>query len=70
MPDAYETFRLNLANLRQERGMTQERLALEAGMKMEEVSRIEGGRREPRVRTVARLATALGVDVGELFRDR
>lgn len=68
MADPYETFSSNLARLRLERGLTQEQLALEAGMTLSEISRIESQRREPRVRTIARLAEALDVEPGELFK--
>lgn len=70
MADAYQTFSANLRRLRKERGWTHEQLALEADMKMQEVQRIEGGQREPRVRVIDRLAVALDVDPGELFAPR
>ena len=68
MPDPAEIFAANLRRLRQERGLTQEQLALEAGMDMADVGRIEKQGREPKVRTIAKLAVALEIDPGELFR--
>lgn len=67
MADPYETFAANLARLRTERGLTQEQLALEAGMTLSEISRIESRRREPKVRTIAKIAAALNVEPGALF---
>ena len=43
------------------KGMTQERLALDAGMERSYVSDLERGMRNPSVRALGRLAEALGV---------
>lgn len=64
-----ETFAANLRRLRKQRGLTQEQLGLAAGMHMADVGAFETQGREPRVSTIARLAEALDVDPGELFRD-
>lgn len=48
--------------------MTQEEVAERSGVHVTEVSRIEGGKRDPRVSTVQRLADAVGVTPGELLR--
>jgi len=53
---------------RLEREWSQERLALEAGMKPSEVSHLESGRRNPKVGTVERLAKALGVRSSDILR--
>lgn len=53
--------------LRQERGLTQTELAKLAGLNSGEISRIECGRREPRLSTIVSLAAALEVNPGELF---
>ena len=52
----------NVRNCRQARGMSQEELALEAGMKRSYVSELERGLRNPTVRALGRLAEALDVD--------
>lgn len=52
---------------RLEREWSQERLALEAGMKPSEVSHLESGRRNPKVGTLERLAKALGVRSSEML---
>jgi transcriptional regulator with XRE-family HTH domain len=67
MPDPLDTFAANLRRLRQERGLSQERLAHAADLNMTHVAKIERSEREPGVRTVAKLATALQVSAGELF---
>jgi transcriptional regulator with XRE-family HTH domain len=55
-------FGRNVRRFRQARGMSQEQLALEASMKRSYVSEIERGLRNPTVRALGRLATALEVD--------
>jgi len=52
----------NLRNWRLKRGMTQEQLALEAGMKRSYLSELERGLRNPTVRAIIRLAAALSVE--------
>jgi transcriptional regulator with XRE-family HTH domain len=67
MPDALDIFAANLRRLREERGLSQERLAHDADLNTTHVAKIERTEREPGVRTVAKLAGALGVQAGELF---
>jgi transcriptional regulator with XRE-family HTH domain len=67
MPDSLDIFAANLRRIRQERGFSQERLAHEAGLNTTHVAKIERTEREPGVRTVAKLANALGVPAAELF---
>jgi transcriptional regulator with XRE-family HTH domain len=67
MPDPLDTFAANLRRLRQERGLSQERLAQDADLNTTHVAKIERMEREPGVRTIAKLAKALGVSAGELF---
>ena len=47
--------------------MTQEQLALEAGMERSYVSDLERGERNPSVRALGRLATALSVEPMKLL---
>lgn len=68
MPDPLDTFAANLRRLRQERGLSQERLAQDAGLNTTHVAKIERSEREPGVRTVAKLAEALGLSAGDLFK--
>jgi XRE family transcriptional regulator, regulator of sulfur utilization len=58
----------NLKRLRDDKPWTQEKLAERAGLDRSEVQRIEGGERSPGCEVVLKLAGALGVDPGELFR--
>jgi len=57
----------NLRRLRKERRWSQEMLAHFAGLHPTEVSRLERGLREPRLRTVVQVAAALNVPVQELI---
>lgn len=52
----------NVRRHRQLKNMTQEQLALEAGMERSYVSDLERGTRNPTVRALGRLAEALGVE--------
>jgi transcriptional regulator with XRE-family HTH domain len=47
--------------------MTQEEVAERSGVHATEVSRIEGGKRDPRVSTLIRLAAAVKVKPGQLL---
>jgi transcriptional regulator with XRE-family HTH domain len=67
MPDPLDIFAANLRRIRQERGLSQERLAHSADLNMTHVAKIERSEREPGVRTVSKLAGALGVSAAELF---
>ena len=59
----------NVRRQRQSLGMSQEQLALEAGMKRSYVSELERGLRNPTVRALGRLADALGVCPSALLSD-
>lgn len=69
MPEASNILGSNIADERKAQGMTQEDLALKAGLACEELARIEEGSSDPRMfSTVARIADALGVDLSFLLR--
>lgn len=55
-----------LAVLRLERGMSQQDLARAAGTSQPDISFYECGRRQPTLGTARRIATALGISLGEL----
>lgn len=57
----------NVRHLRQERSWTQEQLAGECKIEQQSVSLIEGGRANPTIAMVERLAGALGVSFVDLF---
>jgi transcriptional regulator with XRE-family HTH domain len=67
---ALAVFAENLRRLRKQAGLSQEELGARAGIQMADISRYEGGGRDPRVTTVARLATALDVSLAELLSCR
>lgn len=58
----------NLRRLRQEKGLSQEDFAFEAGIHRTYVSDIERGARNPTVSIVEKLAHALGTTASELVR--
>jgi transcriptional regulator with XRE-family HTH domain len=58
-----------LKRLREERGITQEQLAFDAGITTSALSRIERGLNSPGWLTVKRIAEALGLSLGELIAD-
>jgi transcriptional regulator with XRE-family HTH domain len=66
--DPLDIFAANLRRVREERGLSQERLAHAADLNMTHVAKIERSEREPGVRTVAKLASALQVSTAELFK--
>jgi transcriptional regulator with XRE-family HTH domain len=61
---------LNVRDWRKRRGMSQEELALDCGMKRSYVSDIERGTRNPSIKALARLATALQVEPEVLVRSK
>jgi transcriptional regulator with XRE-family HTH domain len=58
-----------LKRLREERSITQEELAFDAGITVSALSRIERGLNSPGWTTVLRLAAALDLSLGELVAD-
>ena len=69
MEGALERFGRNVREARLARGWTQEELAHRTGLAAVQVSRIERGRREVRLRTLLRLVKALEVSPDELLRE-
>jgi transcriptional regulator with XRE-family HTH domain len=57
----------NLREARERLGLTQEQVAERSGVHATEVSRIEAGKRDPRVSTLERLANAVEVKPGKLL---
>ncbi|MDP2670963.1 MAG: helix-turn-helix transcriptional regulator [bacterium] len=53
--------------LRENKGLSQEKLAFEIGMDLTSVNEIEMGRRNTTLRTIVKLAKALGVKPLELI---
>jgi len=57
----------NLHAARKKLGLTQEEVAERSGVQAGEISRIERGKRDPRVSTLERLAAAVEVPPGRLL---
>jgi len=66
--DVVALFGRNVRRWRKKRGMSQEDLALEAGMKRSYLSDLERGTRNPTVRALGRLAAALSVEPWQLLQ--
>lgn len=60
-------FGIRIRQLREQQGYTQEELAHRADIHVTYLSGIERGVRNPSLRSIRRLARALGVRVGKLF---
>jgi transcriptional regulator with XRE-family HTH domain len=56
-----------LRQLRQERGLSQEELALESGYHRTYISQLERGQKNPSLRTIFQLAKALEVEPSEII---
>jgi DNA-binding XRE family transcriptional regulator len=59
-----------LIQLRNQKGMSQQRLGELTGLAASYLSRIENRHLEPRPRTLSKIAVALGVSISEIFQDR
>ena len=57
----------NIRNLRRSRGLTQEKLAFEAGLNRAYIGYIERGERNPSIETVAKIAKVLKTPLPKLF---
>lgn len=66
--DARARLAWNVRRLRTGRGLTQEKLAVDAGVAAPYLSRIERGVVNPTIDILDRLAAALGVEVDSLLR--
>jgi transcriptional regulator with XRE-family HTH domain len=59
---------INLQRLRRSRGFSQEELAHRSRVHQTYLSGVEGGKRNPSIGVLGRIATAVGVDIEEFFR--
>lgn len=62
----YDAVAARIRELRMARGWSQDRLALEAGLSKDAVSRIERGERSARLDTLERLGAAVGLSLPKL----
>ncbi len=67
MGDIRITFGKHLRKIREEKGLTQEKLADLAGMHFTYIGQIERGKRNPSLVNLERLAKALRIDAGKLL---
>jgi transcriptional regulator with XRE-family HTH domain len=63
-----QCFGANLAHCRTAAGLSQEEVSVRASVHRTEISQLERGLRVPRIDTVAKLAGALGINPGDLFK--
>jgi transcriptional regulator with XRE-family HTH domain len=64
----FEDFKLkSIREIRQEKGLTQEQLALKSGIKQQHLTQIETGKINPTVKTSKAIAEALGVETEDLM---
>ena len=66
--DPCTQFGQRLRALRLQRGLSQEKLAEMAGLDRTYISQAEAGKRNVTLKTIVRLATALGVQAGDLVQ--
>ncbi len=65
--DVVQLLGANVRHYRKLKGLSQERLALDAGMERSYVSDLERGTRNPSVRALGRLAEALQIQPSQLL---
>lgn len=58
-----------IKRLRLEKGLSQKRLAEEAGLSQSFIHSIEVGQKSPTIRSIRKIAKALGVPVEEIIRE-
>ena len=68
MTTLYKTVGENIVRLRQLKGWTQEDLAYYADLTVASISKIERGVTNPTLKTLDKIADALGVETDELLR--
>lgn len=63
-------FGLNLRNLREQKGWSQEKLAEKSGLHRTYISGLERGIRNPTIDILQEVANALGVTPSDLLKDK
>lgn len=64
-----KSFGVRIAAIRKSRGLTQQQLAEKVNMSVVAIAYIETGKRWTRLGTLMKIATALEVDLDELFKN-
>lgn len=67
MVEIEDKFGAKLRKIRKERNLSQEELSKAAGLDRTFVGKIERGERSPSLQTISKLATALDINIQELF---
>ena len=67
MGPIHKKFGMKIKELRTERGITQEALARKADLSLGYIARLEVGRHEPTLTTLAKIAKVLKVKVADLL---
>ena len=68
MKDEVQKLAENLKRIRTEKGISQGDIVKSTGIDKAMISNIENGKTNPTLATIAKLAGALGVSVGELMK--
>ena len=68
MKDEAQKLGKNLKRIRTEKGISQGDIVKASGIDKAMISNIENGKTNPTLATIAKLAKAIGVSVGELMR--
>ncbi len=67
MATIIKKFGNNVRKIREQRKMSQLKLAQEAGLDLTTINEIENGNRSPMLKTIEQIANALGVELSQLF---
>ncbi len=68
MATVVQKFGKKLRKIRKSKGVTQEKLAEKAGMDFSYLNLIEGGKRNPTLKIIAKIARVLGIRLDELMK--
>ncbi|OGN41363.1 MAG: hypothetical protein A2606_01195 [Candidatus Yanofskybacteria bacterium RIFOXYD1_FULL_42_10] len=68
MSSLTERFGSKVKKIRKQRNMSQFALSQKSGLDLTTINEIENGNREPMLKTVWRIANALGVEMSEMFK--
>ena len=63
----YKSLGQRIKFLRETHGLTQEKLAEKAGISLDYLGKIEVRINKPGIKTILKLANALGIDIKEMF---
>lgn len=67
MASITQRFGSQVRKIRKQKNISQHQLALKAGLDLTSINEIENGSRSPMLKTIWKIANALGVSLKELF---